>query len=36
MVKVRVFIDGKMVELEAPGPLSTKGAESGGKKGGRR
>ena len=28
-VKVRVWIDGKAVELEVPGPLSTKGAKSG-------
>ena len=33
-VTVRVFVDGKVVELEVPGPLSTKGAKSG-KRGGK-
>lgn len=34
VVKVRVFVGGQVVELDAPGPLSTKGAKPG-KKGGR-
>lgn len=28
-VKVRVYVDGRVVELEVSGPLSTKGAKSG-------
>jgi len=34
-VTVRVFIDGRVVELEMSGPLSTKGAKPG-KTGGRK
>ena len=33
-VKVRIFVDGNVVEVEVPGPLSTKGAKSG-KRGGK-
>ena len=28
-VKVRIYLEGKIVELEVAGPLSTKGAKSG-------
>jgi hypothetical protein len=34
-VKVRVFVGGQVVEFEAPGPLSTKGAKPG-KQGGKK
>jgi hypothetical protein len=32
-VKVRVYVDGRVVELEVAGPLSTKGAKPGKGKG---
>ena len=34
-VTVRVFVDGRVVELEVPGPLSTRQAKSGKGKGGK-